>query len=64
MYGTRAKGIEPHLVEGKRVILSWELRLPKAGGLARLSVELCQLVGGTRTGRDDDKHEGGHSDAF
>ncbi|MEI9951626.1 MAG: hypothetical protein WDO74_22265 [Pseudomonadota bacterium] len=59
MYGTRATSVEPHLVEGKRVIVSGHLRLPKGDGLARLSVDLCQLVGGTRTIRDheDDPHE-------
>lgn len=61
--GHRATAVEPHLVAGKRVVVSGELRLPRGNGAARLLVDLCELAGGARTRRGESQ-EGEGDDAL
>jgi len=54
--GSIATALEPHLVAGKRVVVSGSLRLPTTPEQATwLNVDRCELVGGTRTYADQDQ---------
>jgi len=53
MRGQRAESIEPELAEGKRVIVSGSLRLPRGDEPARLEVDRIELVGGARALRGE-----------
>lgn len=51
--GHRATSVEPHLVAGKRVVVSGELRLPIGNSIALLLVDICELAGGARALRGE-----------